>query len=229
MNITEFLSNHTCPMCGKGLTLFLRARKNSLWKATPTAPNGFMFEQFLLKSKTLKEKDAFIMDFEDGRFNITCNSSELRQEIKTWQFFIYYICNEKAITQEWEQHKINVHDACYFRNSVHLEFHPQKNEVGDTIWELQPVNKELVDPTRLENFTLTQTTESKVEKVYFLTLDSENKKTILRHYTVSPEQNKDSNFEPNVFEKTMPMMTVRPDLNDKTRLMERLDSWILMS
>lgn len=229
MNLSKFIDNNVCPMCGKALTLCVRARNNSLWKAARrTHPTGYLFQQHLIKNKNLSEKDSFILDVEGDNYNIHCNSNSLKNETRTWQFFLFYICNDGAIVKEFDKYYINTHDSCYIRNSTMLQFTPE-GEGEDIKWNLGPVISDSTNPDKSEIFSLKTKTESKVEKIYSLTLNYEAKTTKLYHYTVTEEQAKDAQYEPNVFQKEMPLMTVRPNFSDKPKLIERLDSWILMS
>jgi hypothetical protein len=70
-----------------------------------------------------------------------------------------------------------------------------------------------------------------LEKVYLVNLDHENSHTQLWHYSVTDEQKKQEHFKPNVFDKKMPLLTVRPklDLEEREKLITRFDNWILMS
>jgi len=230
MNISEFVNNDTCPLCGKKMTLFVRHRKEALWKAErQTQPSGYYFQQHLVKNNKLGEKDAFILDIEGDKFNIHCNSSALQREIRTWQFFFFYVCNPNAITKEWQTYKINTYEACYIRNSIFMEMMPTTTETGDTEWVMSPVMRDSTNINRDETFSLSTKTEAQTEKVYFLTLNYEKKTTNLFHYSATKEQNEDANYEPNVFQKEMPLMSVRPDFSDRGKLIERLDAWVLMS
>jgi len=232
MNISEFLNyNSSCPVCGGPLTLFLRARKNSLWKGERSKPNGYFFKQFLIKNEKIGEDESFILDVEGEKFNFQTNTAALRQAMKTWQFFFFFICNEKAIIKEWNEYKIQAYDACYARDSTYLELMPALTETEDIKWELSPVDKFVTNINKSEVFTLHERSNPEVEKNYILKLNYEAKSTKLFYYTATPEQAKDTSFEPNIFEKEMPLPPVRPnfDLESRDKLINRLDSWILMS
>ena len=230
MNISEFFQEHTCPSCGKELTLFLRARHNSLWKATDSSPNGYTFTQHLIKNQKFGENDSFILNV-DGNFNrFHCNSSALWQEFKSLQFFLFYICNEKAIIKEFSDYKISSVDSCYVRNSTFLELGPQEWDNDKVLWSLIPVSKESPPLVRNENFGFTSKTSENGEKGYFYTLDYDGKKSILYYYAVTSDQLQEQDFEPKVFEQTeLPLPPVRPDFSNKEKIMSKLDNWILLS
>jgi hypothetical protein len=84
---------------------------------------------------------------------------------------------------------------------------------------------------RDEIFTFKYHRDEVSEKVYILNLDYENNKTLFRYYTFTMEENKDIGFEPEYFEKDLPLLSVRPNfkIEDRTKLIDRMNGWILMS
>ena len=48
---------------------------------------------------------------------------------------------------------------------------------------------------------------------------------------MTAEQRQDITFKPSIFEKELPELTVRPKLGieDRDKLINKLDSWVLMS
>lgn len=70
-----------------------------------------------------------------------------------------------------------------------------------------------------------------MEKVYIMNSDNEKKETTLWHYTVTDEEKKIKGFRPKMFEKTLPLLNQRPKLgpDDREKLIERFDGWIIMS
>src|SRR5579885_3636188 len=143
MNFSDFIKDSTCPVCGKKLTLFLRARRHSLWKADPTRPSGYVFSQHLVKNAKLNEKDQFVIDLEGEYSSINANSFSLAQEIQNWEFFLFFLCNEKAIVKEFNEYKIQSHDACYVCNSAFFKLKAFVTGEGITTrtrWGLVAVN-----------------------------------------------------------------------------------------
>jgi hypothetical protein len=92
------------------------------------------------------------------------------------------------------------------------------------------------EPTDLlnrdESFIFKTSNSAGLEKVYALNLDYENKHTKLWYYSTTPEQRKEEDFDPNIFEKTdLPLLNHRPDfsLEHRDKLLDRFSSWILLS
>ena len=219
--------NDTCPVCGKALTLYLHASKSALWKGTPVDREGnFHFERTILKENEYSVEDTFEMNISPEKIEFTFNSDKLVQEAKTWQFFLFNICNVESFKDNKWDYDINLYDACYYRCSPWHQFSPDTG----TVEMVNPDQATLInrDETMLFKIKGTET----VEKVYALNLDHENKHTKLWFYTTTEEQRKTEDFEPNIFEKTdLPLLPTRPDLDmqNRDKLISRLDSWILLS
>lgn len=233
MNLCQFLHfNNECPVCGRDLTLYMYVSKSSLWKATQVSPGMYKFNHFMLKKKEEYAVEDYMMLYDMGAaHNTRFNSSKLGRASKTWQLFFFKLCNNEALVDNEFDYDMSWYDACYHRSSPWYEFshHPSDPKK----WQLELVNKDHNEIlNRDESFAFKKMDAAGKEKVYLLSLDSENKKTKFHFYTTTAEERKQENFEPNYFDKEdMPLMRVRPDLSivNRDRLLDRFDTWITFS
>jgi hypothetical protein len=69
-----------------------------------------------------------------------------------------------------------------------------------------------------------------VEKVYIASLEAKKQVTEFWYYTVSADQKKEKLYKPNVLHKTLPMLpTGFQNIEDKEKLISRINTWVLMS
>lgn len=232
MNLCDFLHfNNGCPVCGNSLTLYAQVLNGTLWRAKYEQDGVYYFEQF--KSADMEpggENDFFQLVDRGETFHIDYGSPEVHQKSKTWSIFFYFMCNSAAIEDSYhDNYNINPYMSCYFCSSQFLEF--KKN--SDNIWALLPLDElnTTLGPVRDEIFTFKVVQDNGNEKVYILNLNNEDKITYLVHYNMSPEEKADKKFEPKIFKKELPALSVRPnfDIGQREQLISRLDSWILMS
>lgn len=229
MKLCEYLHfNDVCPICGKNLTLYLCASKSAVWKGTPVGENeDYHFERGLLKEDEYTGEDTFEMRMISDGIQFTFNSDELIQEAKTWQFFLFKICDPGGLEGNKWDYEVNAYRACYYRSSAWHQFSPDNYS---TVEIVDPDHASMLNRDESMIFKI-QAAET-VEKVYALSLDHEHKCTKLWYYTTTAEQREMEKFEPNIFEKIdLPLLPARPDLDieNRQKLISRLDSWILLS
>lgn len=233
MNICQFLHfNDRCPVCDSPLGLYMCAAQSSLWKAQQVSPGAYKFTHAMVKKKVQYAPEDFMMLYDLGAVHSTrFNTSKLGNDSKDWDIFFFKLCNDNALTDQEFDYDINWYEACYYRSSLWYKFKHHPNDAKK--WQLEISKEEYKDLlNRDESFAFKKMLPGNQEKVYLLSLDSENKKTKFYSYSTTEEQRKDANFEPKYFEKDdLPLMKVRPDLDISRRdqLLERFDSWILFS
>jgi hypothetical protein len=124
---------------------------------------------------------------------------------------------------EFGDYHIGLYQGCYHRRSPDLKLENNIVEFCDSL-----VTKENSD----ESFSIvTMDDDKNIEKVFALTLSNETDSTIFYFYSCSKEERMQENFEPKVFEKNMPLLPTRPSFTSegKERLIQKMESWIMMS
>ena len=231
MNLCDFLHfNHDCPVCGEPLTLYMQILEGALWKARRPYRDIYHFEQFKCKDDELKKDDFFWITDQEESFELDFSSAKAYQKSKTWTMFFFFMCNEDGIEDTpHEGYGINPYTACYYRSTPFLGF--KQNDNKDWRLTLADQLDPIIGSVRDEIFVFKANQNNGNEKVYVLNTDYEVKNTILRYYTVSPDERKDKEFDPKIFKKDLPLLNVRPnfDLANRSQLIGRFDSWILLS
>jgi len=118
---------------------------------------------------------------------------------------------------------INAQDACYYRVSWSIKLDKSLNIVDNN---QKYINKDEIFVFKVKKDNI----EDNIEDNYFLHFDNENEKTELKYFSISEEQ-KASKNEPQVLEKTLPIMDIRPnfEISERNKLIERLKYWVLIS
>jgi hypothetical protein len=231
MNLCEFLHfNQECPVCGEPLTLYAQVLDGPLWKAKRPTIDVYHFEQLKCKDEELKTDDFFWITEQSNTFDVDFSSSKVYQKSKTWTMFFFFMCNQDGIEDTpREGYGINPYIACYYRSTPFMDF----KQNPDHNWRLVRADEfdAIEGSIRDEIFVFKANQNNGNEKVYVFNTDYESKSTILRYYTVSPDDRKNKEFDPKVFKKELPLLNVRPNFNIEQRehLISRFDSWILMS
>lgn len=232
MNLTQFLHfNEQCPVCGEPLQLFAQVVNGPLWKAKRPAPGILHFDQYQCKTDSLEEDDFFWLEEHSDALTIDFSTPKGYRASKTWSLFFFYLCNVDSIEDITKtNYGINPYVACYYRTTPFLEF---KKDEATQEWQLAPQSNlsPIEGNIRDEIFILKSVMQNNDEKVYVLSLDYEVKNTTLRYYQVTPEDRKNKYFDPSIFKKDLPLLSVRPnfELTSRDQLISRLDSWILLS
>lgn len=231
MSLPDFLHfNRDCPICGEPLDLYMQWEYSTLWKAHQNAPDTYTFTPFKLISDKIKKEDTIIICEAYNSIETYFSTPALAEIFKAKEAYFFYLCNEAGFADRGEpatDYEINLYRGCYFRSSVTFKMkqHSKKN------WKLEESKEEQASLiNKAESFSFKNITEE-LEKIYMLNLDSVDNLTKLWHYSATPEQRKDENYEPKLFEKEMPLLTVRPkfDLEHREKLLDRFESWIIMS
>lgn len=225
-NIKEFLDFNThCPICNNELTLFAQFDDSTCFKASQSE-DIIYFEPFK-KLGELSNDDFF--ELSRKNFKLKFNSSKVLEE-SSKQLYFFYLCNPAGFTDKYNNtdYEINVYKMCYYRSTPFIDVIKEKYKTKKRIMKVSELDESLSNKD--ETFAI-KTDDGSMEKIYILHLNYGDKKTILWHYTVTTDQRKDSTFKPSVFEKELPELTVRPKLGveDRDKLINKLDSWVLMS
>lgn len=233
MNLSQFLHfNEHCPVCGDSLSLFAQVNNGPLWRAKCPTPGILHFDQFQIKTDSLGSDDFFWLEESPDGVSMDFSSSTVYQAAKTWSLFFFFLCNQDSIEDVTAtSYGINPYVACYYRSTPFLEL--KKNEDGSDRWALKEImgSAPIEGNIRDEIFVMKSVQPNDDEKVYVLNLDHETKNTILRYYQITSTDRKNKYFDPNIFKKDLPPLSVRPnfDLENRSQLLSRLDNWILLS
>jgi hypothetical protein len=233
MNLNKFLHfNERCPVCTEPLSLYAQVLDGPLWKAKTPLPGIYHFDQFKCQTNKLKKEDFFWLAENADSCSIDFSTDSIIEAAKKWNLFFFFMCNEDAIEDEsGTSYGINPYVACYYRSSPFLELQKQSEDMP---WKLAVTtgHTAIDGDIRDEIFIFKDMQNSGDEKVYVLSSDYEHKKTLLRYYSISPEDRKNKYFDPNIFKsKDLPLLSVRPnlELENRPQLISRFNSWILMS
>jgi hypothetical protein len=206
---------------------------HALWKAEQPQKGEYQFHQFLMKQEGLCPDDYMTMSVGDGPLIAPRSECpKLIQDSKAWQFFFFKACGTEAFEDNKTDYDINTYDICYYRSSPFYEFMPSSFPYGPRlIRSFSEIREGLTN--RDETFVFKTMNKEELEKVYILNLDHESEKTKLWYYTTTPEQReKQEAFEPKFFEKNdLPLLRSPLDLRleNRDKLVAKLDTWILMS
>lgn len=229
MKLNEFLNfNKSCPICGNNLHLFMSWLPNQyngvLFKASIIGDNPKQYRFDVLNKKyhdgKIKDEYVTLTDYEN-EVETKFSSKNILDESKRHSIYFFFLCNPEGIDYRGSgDHEINLYKGCYTRSTPFMELdETNKLKVSGDFDQLTH---------KAESFIIKHEV-AQIQRIYALSIDYEDKKTTLMHYSVNQEQEKDPNFNPNVFEKEMPLLTHRPNLEDKEKLISRFDNWILIS
>lgn len=231
MKIHEFLHfNRTCPVCEEPLSLYLQWMNSTCFKAKIIDHDTYKLEQCLCIQKDFNKDDYMILHDMEDAFSIQFNTSKIREMSKMRLMYFFFLCNHSGLKENSPTDcEISLYTGCYYRQSASFEY--KKDPHNGKVWHLELVeqkDKDLIN--RNESFSF-NTRTAEVEKVYMIDLDHQDKKTTFWYYTVNEEERKIPYFKPKILEKEMPLLTVRPklDLQDREKLLSRLNSWVILS
>lgn len=234
MNLSKFLNfNHNCPVCEEPLTLYMQWIDSVCFKANLVGENYYEFIPFKGTNKDKITDDCWmdkIMVKDNGQVSnttIAASSGKLSGELKKNQIYFFYLCNPAGFKDKsWGDYEINLFKGCYYRSTPLVQY---KEMYGiETLETINPDHANIINKD--EAFSFKYKTKE-LDRVYMLNLDYESQDTVLWHYTATPEERKQPGFKPNLFEKHLPLLKVRPklELEEREKLMDRFDGWIIMS
>jgi len=228
MKLNEFIHfNQRCPICDNDLTLYLQMKDSVCFRARKQKQNIYHFEPYKCLNKAISERD-YIDLYDFGKdFETKFSSSQMAAEAKRAQLYFFYMCNDHGFEDETNDYTINIYHGCYYRSTPFLEY----QKTSKKSWVLKAIDPDRENLINQEEVFSFSRTVNGVEKIYMLNFDNHNNKTVFMHYAVSEEQRKDKDFSPSVFEKEIPPLNARPNFApaNRERLLDRFDSWIIMS
>jgi len=191
----------------------------------------YSFKPFKFYNELEPNEDIVLVYEVDNTIEMEFTTSRLSAEAKKAPLNFFYLCNSESFVELGGScYELPLYDACYYRSSPVMEF--KKQELGKKkVWALEySVEAEKALTNVEEHFSIKDPQEEK-ENVYFLSLKYDENITMLHYYTVTKSNSEDKSFIPNIFEKQLPLLTSRPkfDSNNRTVLLNKFESWILMS
>jgi hypothetical protein len=163
-----------------------------------------------------KDGDNYVANFN------TLSAQKMAKDQKSLYF--YYLCNPRAISDLGYDHQIDIYYGCYYRSTPLIkldEYESKQQLLVKYIQDNGIINR--------DEYYVVKNKTGNLEKVYVIVLDNEEKKTVFHHYTVTDEEASKEDFEPKLLEREMPLLNNRINFEDKERLFNRLDSWVIMS
>lgn len=210
--------NTQCPVCNNTLSVYLHVFNTCLLKGTIDC-DSYKFTPFDLIKYPFNKKDHFIISnsFDIDYYSHNGDYSDLSR----LECNIFYICNPKNIYNEYDSINFESYNICYLAHSPSFNI-----KLSNDKYFVNFIN-DISIPIINETISLNKK-DNNFEKNYILSLDHLNNETILWYYLVSDNQLK-NNTSPDVFTKTFNHLAKRLPLNDKEKLLSKLDSWITMS
>ncbi len=231
MNLRKFLQfNDTCPVCQEPLTLYAQCLDLTVWKAKKINDNLFEFSPVKLTTNPFTNNDRLYLEVSNNDTKLTFKGYHKTDSNKKWQMNIFYMCNRSGfIWNENNRFHINSYFACYYRCSPWMDANLEADYNNKKLINLKaadPKQEEMINSSECFAF---KDVKDNFERVYILNLDYEEDKTKLWFYKADPKQREDENYDPPLFEKELPMINVRPQFEQRDKLISRLESWVLMS
>lgn len=231
MKLNEFLNfNRMCPICQEPLHLFMQWTSSVCFKATQLDEHSYGFIPFKGTKRNIGTDgcdDEFVIINDDGSSQFS--TSRLEQESKKFQIYFFFLCNPGAGFKDKGvgDYEINLFRACYYRSSPFMEYKQNK----DGIWTLENSLEETKEITNNDESFSFKVLSPENDRVYMLNLNYDKQETKLWFYSVPQEERQKPGFRPKLFSKTLPILKNRPDfgIENREKLLDRFDSWIIMS
>lgn len=221
--IKDFLHfNSMCPICGNKLTLFMQVIDSVLLKATQL-DKEYIFYPYKYKNSFDESEDTVSLYEIDNSIEINFATTKLNVNINDNGFFLFYLCNENSFEDIGNStYELLSYDACYYRSSPMLISNPNNNT-------LEYINaNEMNFPNINEHFVVKKVLSDR-ESIYFISMIYLEDKTCMKYYHVLNKDLNNESFYPNIFEKDLPLLPNKLPFDDRDKLIDKLDSWILMS
>lgn len=229
INLSQFLNfNKNCPLCDNPLTLYMQWVYFSPFKGQLIEEQTYDFVSFNPLNDVEPDGQADDHIILTNNFRLKFDNSALFNNCKKYQMYLFYLCNDRGFKPKYSgssDYEINVVRGCYYRSTPFMEL---KKNILDKKWRLSYTNHKESIVNRDECFSIERHING-LDKVYVLDMNYENKETTLFHYTCTLEQRQDPKYRPKIFEKKLPLLNKQVSLKDKEKLMNRFDSWVIMS
>jgi len=164
-----------------------------------------------------EEKNNYVASFN------TLSAAKMAKEQNSVYF--YYLCNPRAINDLGYDHQIDIYYGCYYRSTPLIQLGEDKSKPQQLLVKYIQDNGII----NRDEYYVVKNKTGDLEKVYLIVLDNEEKKTVFHHYTVTDVEAAQENFEPKLLEREMPLLNTRINFEDKEKLINRLESWVIMS
>jgi hypothetical protein len=188
--------------------------------------NWYRFDQYCCENEDFKEDymDLIVTGSNPDDYQLEFSRPGLGQAAKKYRIYLFYMCNERGFkpTQNGKNYHLLPYYACYYRATSMLE-------LLDNDWKFtttNPDHQKLIN--KHETLTYKQHNEER-EKVYILDLDYEEIESTFFHFVITAEQKKNKGPKSRVFKKELPLLTKRPNFLDHEAIMNRFNSWLLLS
>lgn len=221
MSLFKFIShNKVCPICHKPLTLYMQWLRSACFKSNVIQDNVYEFKP-LPNTIGCTWTDSSMNLFIYENYIATTFSQGFLAEAKKYQLYFFFLCNFSAFDSN---NTINIVKGCYYRSSATMEF---KNNNKD--WKLEYLGSEDPKLINRDEFFSIERNVNGLDKVYVLKTSYTENTSTLFHYSVDPIDRKKSYYEPKMFEKEFPILKNELDLTDQQKLMDKFQTWILLS
>ena len=224
----KFLTfNKRCPICNNPLTLYMQWIKAGMYMGNEQEPGGFYFTEFNIEKMAPKalligdeECDyVYLTDYTD-QYEIAFSTPSFFNEAKKYIMYFFYLCKPQGFRNNFE---INLVQGCYYRSTPLMEF-----QKVNGVWKLDYKFQEFNDIVNKDESFCLKSRKEGLDKFYMLNRDLEKQITEMWYFSVTDEQRVDKKFKPEVFFKELPLIQ-RPSFENKGKILERIQSWILMS
>jgi len=245
MSLSQFLNfNHTCPICDEPLHLYMQQVGSSCFEAKLIEPNLYEFNTFKVmkgysgtiettNNAAVPQEKMLLLD-KGNSFEMKWENASAKAEAKKFQIYFFFLCNPAGFVDKvWGDYEINLYKGCYYRSTPFMEYQ-KKYANNEDVWTLETTNKDqadIINKDEAYSFKQKPATPEGLERVYMVNLDYEKKATTLWHYSTTESERKKENFKAKLFEKEMPLLgtRIKAGPEDREKLLERLDGWIMLS
>lgn len=230
MNINEFLHfNNQCPICGEPLNLYMQWVDSVCFKAVRFPNDLYKFYPFIgvKKDGDIKDDDYMSLQDQGNGIDINFSSAKMLQESKRFSIYFFFLCNPAGFrVKTWGDYEISLYQGCYYRDTPFYEF----EKGAEKKWNLNAKDKSKDLIMRHESYSFKDIKDG-FERVYMVNLDYDLQHTTLWHYATTTEEREKADFQPKLFSKDMPLLKTRikADIENREKLISRLNSWILVS
>lgn len=232
MKLFDFItSDRRCPVCDNPLTLCLQLTDDTLFLGSQNNDGQFLFQPFR-NIKNKREDDTVLLTVGVDDIDLAMSSNHISELFGKSKFFFYYVCNLNGFSStDKTDAALSHYDACYYKSSPIMTIAKEVTSEDTIIWKIKPEKETSVDLVIASEQYAFKKKNQELEKVYLVSLDFEDKKTLFWHYAFTPEQEAMADYEPKLFEKTYPLPAhgFKMEMENRENLFSKFESWILMS
>jgi len=226
MRLKEFIDyNKSCPICGNELRLYMQWTYSYAFEGQILEDGSLYFSPMveIFKGKDAADEYCLLELDNNGIANYVFSNTELKSEAERHQIYFFFLCNPAGFRIKNTDYDINLYKGCYYRSTPLFEIREKERFVNIFLDSNNIINKD-------EAFSFKRKTKE-IEKVYMLNFDYEDKNTTLWYFTITSEEKLMKDFKPKLFHKKLPLlsMKLKTSLEDREKLFDKLDSWIIMS